>query len=233
MAFPTNLHDTVTMSEVREERLTRFNKLSTELRVRIWRLSFPSRTYFSVSLGRLTVEPNRMFKNGQLCNPKTLRINQESRYETLRYYRLLLSSNKTSVYFNPTTDIVCFEDHETMYTTPFSSVKHINWFQRAGGHVESIKHLTFVMVHWNDDARDDFLVKPTLSLCYFKRLEKLNLVFDACYHDMRCEHTVVALQECKAVVGQYFEKRRENSPATKIPEIVCLVPSFRGTKTVW
>jgi len=89
-------------------------------------------------------------------------------------------------------------------------------------------------VHWNDDARDDFLVKPTkqLSLCYFERLVKLNLVFNAYYHNIRCENTVVDLQECRAVVEQYFEKRRENSPATEIPEIVCLVPSFRGTKTV-
>ena len=160
---------------------------------------------------------------------------QERSSETLQYYRLLLSSNKSSVYFNTKTETsYALRITKSMHKTPFSSVERIKWFHRAGGHVESIKNLTFVTVHWNDDARDAFLVKPTkqLSLCYFERLEKLNLVFNAYYHNIRCENTVVDLQECKAVVEQYFEKRRENSPATEIPEIVCLVPSFRGTKTV-
>lgn len=90
---------------------TLFPKLPSELRLRVWRATFPPKKRrilkqrFKKGRGRVSWS-----LAGQL--PCTAKVNHESRVETLRCYKLLIQRNAArspSVYFLPAADTIVLE----------------------------------------------------------------------------------------------------------------------------
>jgi hypothetical protein len=79
---------------------TLFHKLRIELRLKIWRFSlFPRTIVFDFGTWIERTLRNRS------QNPVTLQINQESRSETLRIYKIVFESlTKSPAYFHPRLD---------------------------------------------------------------------------------------------------------------------------------
>ncbi|ESZ98451.1 hypothetical protein SBOR_1113 [Sclerotinia borealis F-4128] len=78
-----------------------FPRLSPQLRCKIWRASFPGPRLILVS-----IEEGNLVSNASL--PISLQVCQESRYETLRFYKLRFAVDPSNarIYFNPECDAI-------------------------------------------------------------------------------------------------------------------------------
>ena len=98
-----------------------FNVLPLELRVYIWRLMFRGRRVVSFDQECLGSNYPAVLKEPSHRDPLpvTLYVSQESRYQTLRYYRVIL---RGSVFgYTPKEKPVCFNPvTDAAYITPFS-----------------------------------------------------------------------------------------------------------------
>lgn len=89
------------------ESFTLFPKLSVEIRLKIWRLSFPNCR--KVELRWVVINPFDMLLAAVATNPITLYVNQESREETLRFYEAAFQGiGDGTIYMNPDSDTVLF-----------------------------------------------------------------------------------------------------------------------------
>ena len=79
-----------------------FAKLPLELRLKAWRLSFPSSRWLEIH-ERYSPWPISGRQTGAILSaknhnlPTTLRVNQESRKETQKHYRLLFHKNRQEI----------------------------------------------------------------------------------------------------------------------------------------
>jgi hypothetical protein len=85
------------------ESFTLFPKLSVEIRLKIWRLSFPNSR--KVEFRWVVINPFDMLLAAVATNPITLYVNQESREETLRFYEAAFQGiGDGTIYMNPDSD---------------------------------------------------------------------------------------------------------------------------------
>jgi len=89
------------------ESFTLFPKLPIEVRLKIWRLAFP--TNRKLELHFVTINQFDILLAAVSSNPVTLYVNQESREETLRFYEEAFHGNGDgTIYLNPDSDTVLF-----------------------------------------------------------------------------------------------------------------------------
>jgi hypothetical protein len=96
-----------------------FEKLPTELRVRIWRLSIPIKRI--VKIRDFTGFEQDLFPEGDRLRvlqkiPAVLHTNQESRTETMKYYTTPFSTRlKQPLYFNFSRDVLVFDGESSCW----------------------------------------------------------------------------------------------------------------------
>ena len=174
-----NLKTTMaTLEEPKPESFTLFPKLPIELRLRIWRLTFPPSRVL-----KIPVVPSRPSLQRQLsaCNPVALFVNHESRSEALRLYRPLMrhsdnaSGPTKAVYFDPDTDITCIG----VTATPFWESQPLEIFVSEGGVLDYIKHVKFCGILWDAVEAAVFKREKVDNMCFhhFKALESINMAF--------------------------------------------------------
>ncbi|KAE9374348.1 hypothetical protein N431DRAFT_533189 [Stipitochalara longipes BDJ] len=200
--------------KIKEGSFMLFPKLAIELRLRIWRLSFPPTRVLElpVIVGGSPLEYKR-----SSVNPVALFVNHESRSEALRIYRPLMRRScyafrqrkaiSIVIYFNPNTDIIRIRE---IGASPFWNARPIKSFVSDGGIIDHIKHITSYNVLWYELPESKFLATKDEDMCfhYFKALEKINLVFFENY--TLCKDSIA--QDCKATVERYLEKHKKANP---------------------
>jgi hypothetical protein len=200
---------------------TLFPKLAVELRLRIWRFSFPTRVFeLSSKGGRTALTPH-----SASANPVALFINHESRSEALKVYRPLVRGSfwdachrRKLIYFNPNNDIVRLREE-----CHFWNASIVETFISGGGILDHIKHLTFTNVLWYDVHK--FLAAPdgAMSFHCFKALETISLVF---FENYPMGRESVA-QDCKTEVERYLKEYKKANPDYKVPKIITFYPPFK------
>jgi hypothetical protein len=103
------------------ESFTLFPKLPIEVKLKIWRLTFP--TNRKLEFCWHIINPFDMLLAAVATNPITLSVNQESREETLRVYEIVFEGiGDGTIYINPDSDTVLFtsapEKKRNKLTTP-------------------------------------------------------------------------------------------------------------------
>jgi hypothetical protein len=89
------------------ESFTLFPKLPVEVRLKIWRLSFPNNR--KLELHFVIINPFDILLAAVSTNPAALYVNQESREETLRFYEEAFHGiGDGTIYLNPDSDTVLF-----------------------------------------------------------------------------------------------------------------------------
>ncbi|KAH6664909.1 hypothetical protein B0J14DRAFT_569422 [Halenospora varia] len=92
-----------------------FSELPTELRLRVWTISFPKARKLPIFINNKSgdyLDESVISAGCQYRNPITLWINKESRAETLCQYWKLMGGGPVAqiIYFNPETDIISIRE---------------------------------------------------------------------------------------------------------------------------
>ena len=94
-------------------RFTKFSKLPIELRLKIWKMSFPGPRFLEVAWERTKAKSSdeMIFRHGSEKAPAALFTCQESRREALETYEALQNASKRKLpigFFNFSMDTLCF-----------------------------------------------------------------------------------------------------------------------------
>lgn len=183
-----------------------FNKLPLELRLMVWRRTFPRRTVYLDFWKRRATRHNEDLWASTTQPPRTLYVNSESCRETLRYYKVLklihrqesiCSSQCRRILFNG--DMDEFKISSASFLTLQGMVKlwnksfEMNFREFAGG----IKHLRIDIEDWNSTT---YLIKGYRPMEYFRNLAVFTVGSDwtgGGWFDLKMS------KECR----QFFEKR--------------------------
>ena len=207
---------------------TLFPKLAVELRLRIWRLTFPPTRVLEIPI---TAESRTLQHQPSAASPVALFVNCESRYETLRLYRPLMRHShiafveRKAIYFDPDVDIIRIREHP--HTFFFWEAYPLKQFLSEGGVLDYVKHITFHNAFWGPDDEANFKETKDEDMRFhcFKALESLKLVF---YPGYSLILDYVA-EDCRVVMEWYLENFKMANPDCKIPKITTVFPPLQGT----
>jgi hypothetical protein len=216
-----------------------FQKLPLELRVYIWRLTFPGRRTVSFDQECLGHNYPAFLKESSQQDPLpvTLYVNQEIRYETLRQYRVIL---RGSVFgYTPKEKPICFNPATDMaYITPFSlnpaKAPFSRWMawliSQSPALLGEIKALEIRHMPWNLTVKtylespEKKLTAPMASILWFHALKKLYFTgsrkFPVRNLYMATLQTPEKIEDCKTTITNWLEVRKETFPGGKIPEVI-------------
>ncbi|KAK0105183.1 hypothetical protein ONS96_004584 [Cadophora gregata f. sp. sojae] len=207
-----------------------FSHLPTELRLLIWRATFPSNR--SIYLNILTCNhPSRSAEALTFTAPVTLFINRESRCETLRFYHCQSnldsfsskSNNKTlinvrerepsCIYFNPRFDRVTVLQEHFLYRVPYNSwpawklhfmstieILHIEFREWFSSDRSIRQNMLAQMKHSTNFECSPDYVSLA-KLCIFKSLKQAVLSFPGVMEEERMED----MKEWVSVVKCFLE----------------------------
>lgn len=192
-----------------------------EIRVRVYHFALPSAM-------KLRVNNCQFAKPGFKCSrrpPVNLRINRESRYEFLKFYKVLFQNNTIHqpqvCYFDPVIDTVSFKVLNPMLD---GGAKTLRLPQETR---DMIQKLEFNHMWWSDTLRKMVEGDPAyaaylytderLAFGYFKNLTTLKLV--AWKH----KHNGLVLPggttSCEIDLQAWFEQQKEKDPSRSVPVI--------------
>jgi hypothetical protein len=214
------------------ENFTLFPYLPTELRLAIWRKILPPPRLFNLEQECASLFRCQRSHYHHPHLPVTLRINRESRDETLRHYQIIYIENtgslgttkKKPMLFGPRRDMVFLRSVDDFLFKMFA----VNTQFRSKVPLEGVRELTISEVTWED--KEKFI----LTLMLFSRLQKLNLI------EARNGSLPKWFQNTDKDGGLEFrkdllessEEKRRLDPKWSVPKITML-PYQRVSKGIW
>jgi hypothetical protein len=163
------------------EHFSLFPDLPMELRLAIWRSILPPPRLFNLENECSRVFQDRRSRRRQSRLPITLRINRESREETLRHYDIVYlhkpgrgaSAIVKPMLFGPRRDMIFIHSVHDFLSKPFivySISLAVKTTFRAKIPLNGIRELTILDARWDDKE------KFVQTLMLFPGLKKLNLI---------------------------------------------------------
>jgi hypothetical protein len=208
---------------------TKFPKLPPELRLRIWRDTFPEEIRkFKIDPRVAGGRPGRLLK---ASNPITLRINDESRAETLRYYKVLLEhANGFKNYYNPGIDCIVIYHWWPFWDKIFTDDRFIGWEWKGGDTARFMEIAEFeydqnaweIQFAWGNPWYEPESALEGLRR-NFQRLEKLEIYVDKRYPKKRFENLSFLRQCYESLDREFLRGKKElEDDGSRIPEITIL-----------
>jgi hypothetical protein len=204
-----------------------FPDLPTELRLAIWRSILPPPRLFNLEKECSRLFHGRRSRHRQSHLPITLRINRESREETLLHYDIVYlhkpgrgaSARVKPMLFGPRRDMVFIHSVHDFLSKPYTVYSISLATFRATIPLNGIRELTILKARWED--KDKFVQ----ALMLFPGLKKVNLI-EA--HDGDVEKWFQSTEEEGGVefrrdlLEAAEERRKSDLGGWSCPEIVML-----------
>ncbi|TAQ90670.1 hypothetical protein B7494_g981 [Chlorociboria aeruginascens] len=196
---------------------TCFQKLPPELRHKIWRYCFPKGRIATVKILHSIVSPARE----RVYCPITLRVNHESRSETLTRYRLLFSKQQPEVdlpllqpiIYDSNKDLISVSCNEGLFMDR-SATAHCRITVEDFGDIRFLE-LRGAAWFWIDRAFSEH-IRPHI-LQYLRRVEIIYLEFRRPRYAAFFE---ALAEQMRKMFIEYFEGEKRKEPDRTVPKII-------------